>query len=59
MPFFWFINIIVNKFSVWRLPSVAVVEKTLWPQLKAVPLGLKCLLSYLDSMYLPGRSRKK
>ena len=59
MLFFWVINVIVNKSSAWRSPSVAMVKKILRTHMKAVSLRLKGVLSDLDSIYLPGRSREK
>ena len=58
-PFFWVVNGIMTKFAVWRSPSVAVTEKTLRLQLKAVSLRQNGVLSDLDAVYSPGRIRKK
>ena len=59
MTFFWVVNIIVTKFVDFRLPSMAVVTNTLWPQLKGVSSRQKGVLYDLDTVYSPGRSRKK
>ena len=48
-----------EKNAAFRLPSVAVVAKTLRLKLKAVSLRRKGVLYDLDPMYLLGRSRKK
>ena len=59
IPFFWVMKVSVTKLAAWRSPSVAVVAKTLWLQLKAVSLRRNGVLYDLDAVYSPGHSRKK